>query len=188
MRRLSASPGPVLQKWGTVVTMTIYLLRHAIAEERSAAGRDRDRKLTAEGIAKLETVLRVAARAGLEPRQIIASPYARTVQTASIARRALSVRNEVSLSDAFTPDAAPSAAWAEMRDWADDAPLLVVTHEPLVSSLLSFLLGVSEHVHDFRKAGLAMLELHRTGARPAATIRWLLTPALAAGIAHEAND
>lgn len=168
--------------------MTIYLLRHAIAEEHSATGRDRDRKLTQEGIEKLKTVLSVAARAGLEPRQILASPYMRTDQTASIARRTLGVANSISFSDSLTPDASPTEAWSEIRDWDEEAPLLVVTHEPLVSGLLSFLLGVSEHVHDFRKAGLAMLELHRTGARPAATLRWLLTPALAAGIEREMGD
>lgn len=168
--------------------MTVYLLRHAIAENRAFSGRDEDRTLTEEGIAKLGTVLRVAARAGMDPRQILASPYARTAQTASIARRTLGIRNEVSLSDALTPESSPEEAWAEIRDWEEEAPLLVVTHEPLISSLLSFLLGVSPHLHDFRKAGLAMLEVHRAGARPAASLRWLLTPALAAAIAREAGD
>lgn len=168
--------------------MIVYLLRHAIAEDRSNTGRDRDRVLTPEGIRKLERVLRVAARSGMAPGQILASPYARTDQTASIARRTLGVTRKLSLSDAFTPDSSPEAAWAEIRDWEDDAPLLVVTHEPLVSSLLSFLLGVSQYVHDFRKAGLAMVDVHRVAAQPAASLRWLLTPALAAAIENETGD
>lgn len=168
--------------------MIVYLLRHAIAEDRSSTGRDRDRILTPEGIRKLETVIRVAARCGMEPGQILSSPYARTEQTASIARRMLGVTNTLSLSDAFTPDSSPEAAWAEIRQWERDAPLLVVTHEPLISTLLSFLLDASQGVHDFRKAGLAMLEVYRRGAQPAASLRWLLTPALAAAIEHETGD
>lgn len=188
MKRLAAAWLAAFVNQGTAVTMTIYLLRHAIAENRASTGRDRDRALTAEGIAKLETVLRVAARSGMEPGQILASPYARTEQTASIAKRALGVNNKVQYSKAFTPESSPEAAWAEIRDWADGAPLLVVTHEPLISGLLSFLLGVSQHLHDFRKAGLAMLELYRAGARPSASLRWLLTPALAAAIERETGD
>ncbi|MDZ7640347.1 MAG: histidine phosphatase family protein [Bryobacterales bacterium] len=168
--------------------MTVYLLRHAIAENRASTGLDRDRALTAEGIRKLEIVLRVAARAGAAPTQILASPYARTVETAAVARRELGVSAEVSLSGAFTPDSSPMAAWEEIRAWQKNEPLLVVTHEPLVSALFSFLLGVSEYVHDFKKSGLAMLEVQRSGTRPAATVRWILTPALAAAIAQESGD
>lgn len=168
--------------------MTVYLLRHAIAEDRSASGRDRDRVLTAEGIAKLETVLRVAAKAGVKPVRILASPYQRTVQTAAVAKRVLGVAEDVMYHDAFTPDALPRAAWDEIRNWRDEEPLLVVTHEPLVSGLFSLLLGVSEYVHDFKKAGLAKLEITRVTAQPAGTVRWILTPALAAAVASEAGD
>ena len=40
-----------------VIPMEIYLLRHGIAEDRSATGRDADRRLTEEGRAKLRRVL-----------------------------------------------------------------------------------------------------------------------------------
>lgn len=173
---------------GIAIPMIVYLLRHAIAEDRASTGRDRDRTLTPEGIAKLETVLRVAARSGVKPGQILASPYERTQRTALIAQRLLGAAGKVAISDAFTPDSSPEAAWAEMRDWEESAPLLVVSHEPLVSSLLSFLLGVPQHVHGFRKAGLAALEVFRSGPRPSASLQWLLTPALAAGIDRETGD
>jgi phosphohistidine phosphatase len=168
--------------------MTVYLLRHAIAEDRSASGRDRDRVLTGEGIAKLETVMRVAAKAGVKPERILASPYQRTVQTAAVAKQLLGVAEDIMYSDAFTPEALPRAAWDEIRNWRDEEPLLVVTHEPLVSGLFSLLLGVSEYVHDFKKAGLAKLEISRATAQPAGTVRWILTPALAAAVASEAGD
>lgn len=168
--------------------MTVYLLRHAIAEDRSESGRDRDRVLTKEGIGKLETVLRVAAKAGVKPERILASPYQRTVQTAAVAKRLLGVKEDVLYSDAFTPDALPRAAWDEIRAWRDDEPLLVVTHEPLVSGLFSLLLGVTACLHDFRKSGLAKVEVSRVTPEPAGLVHWILTPGLAAAIASAAGD
>lgn len=168
--------------------MIVYLLRHAIAEDTSPTGRDRDRALTEEGIAKLKRVIRVAARTGMRPERILASPYKRTRETAEIAARVLGNDPEISYSGALTPDSSPEAAWTEIRDGGVAGSLLVVTHDPLVSALLSLLLGATRRVHDFRKAGLAMLDLEHSGAYPAGTLRWLLTPALAAAIESEAGD
>ncbi len=169
-------------------SLTIYLLRHAIAENRAASGVDRDRALTPDGIAKLNIVLRVAAKAGMDPAMILASPYRRTVETADVAHRIFNVEQDVVLSDALTPDASPRRAWDEMRIWHEDAPLLVVTHEPLVSGLFSFLLGSSAQIHEFKKSGIARIDIHRVSAQPGCMLRWLLTPALAAAIALETGD
>lgn len=168
--------------------MILYLLRHAIAEDSSPTGRDRDRALTGEGVAKLERVIRVAVRAGMKPGRILSSPYKRTRETAEIAARVLGNDPEISYSGALTPNSSPEAAWTEIRDCGSGDALLVVTHDPLVSSLLSLMLGSTRQVHDFRKAGLAMLELEHGGAYPAAALRWLLTPALAAAIESEWGD
>lgn len=165
--------------------MILYLLRHAIAEDVSPTGRDRDRALTTEGSEKLRQVIRVAARAGMRPGRVLTSPYKRAVQTAEIAALVLGNNLEISYSGALTPNSSPEEAWTEIRDCGSDDDLLVVTHDPLVSALLSLMLGSSRQVHAFRKAGLAKLELEHSGAYPAASLGWLLTPALAAAIERE---
>lgn len=159
--------------------MTLYLLRHAIAEDRASSGLDRDRALTPEGIDRLTQVLRLAAGAGVRPALILASPYLRATQTAQHAHKLLKCKQSIVVSDALTPNASSLAAWDEIRLHEQEEPILAVSHDPLISTLLSYLLGVSQTIHFFKKAGLAKLEFIRIGPRPACELHWLLTPALA---------
>lgn len=167
--------------------MKLFLLRHAIAEDYASTGMDRDRALTPTGIERLDHVLRVAAKAGVKPAVILSSPYVRARQTAEQAAKRLRCKTPIVFSGALVPEASPAAAWDEIRaatGTADLEDLLVVSHDPLISSLLSFLLGVSEYIHSFKKAGMARVDLTRTGSRPAGEIQWILTPALASSAAH----
>lgn len=165
--------------------MTLYLLRHGIAENQSSSGLDRDRALTPEGVERLGQVLRVAAKAGMTPALVLSSPYVRARQTAEQAHKLLRCKQPVVFSEALTPNISPVKAWDEIRALEAEEPLLVVSHDPLISSLLSYLLGVSEFIHSFKKAGLAKLEITRTGPRPACEIQWILTPALAGAVASQ---
>ena len=146
--------------------------------------RDVDVPLSGLGRQQAEALGRWFAEAHEDGRSeiMLASPYVRAMQTAEVARRVLGVEAEIVRSDAFTPNVSPLTAWAEIRTYEQEEQVMIATHEPIVSSLFSFLLGVSEHVHDFKKAGLAKLEMARLGARPAASVNWILTPALASAI------
>jgi phosphohistidine phosphatase len=159
--------------------MTIYLLRHAIAEEHSHTGADRDRALTDEGIVRLRQVVQVGHEAGMKPQLVLSSPYLRAKQTAEVARFMTGCDEEVVYSDALTPAASPADAWQEIRLYRESDPILVASHDPLISSLLSFLMGTNQYIHSFKKSGLAKVELHHTGTRPGGELQWLLTPALA---------
>ena len=72
-----------------VLSVELYLLRHGIAKDRSASGRDADRRLTDEGRTKLRRVLERAHAAGVVPSLILSSPYRRALETAEIAAREL---------------------------------------------------------------------------------------------------
>lgn len=82
----------------------LYLLRHAIAEDHSATGRDQDRRLTEEGREKLRRVLKRAASANVEPSLIISSPYKRALETAEIAASELHYKGEILRVGSLTPD------------------------------------------------------------------------------------
>src|ERR1700686_4214330 len=74
--------------------MDIWLLRHAVAEEVSASGRDADRALTPDGLRRAERVAR--GLAALEPSidLVLTSPYRRARQTAEPAARALGLARQ----------------------------------------------------------------------------------------------
>ncbi|HXP85229.1 MAG TPA: phosphohistidine phosphatase SixA [Bryobacteraceae bacterium] len=159
--------------------MELYLLRHAIAEDRSATGRDADRKLTAEGLDKLRHVARLAAAAGVKPSLILSSPYVRAVETAAATGRVLEYKEEILKTDRLTPGASPSDAWAELRAHRGEESILLVGHEPLFSALASWMLGSARVVVDFRKSALVRIDFQTLGAEPRGVLRWMITPKLA---------
>ena len=161
--------------------MEIYILRHGIAEDGQAGQSDPERALTPEGRKKLRNVLRAAAKAGVAPSLILTSPYRRALETAQVAAEILHYNGELLRTKALEPGSDPRTVWEEIRVYKDEANILLAGHEPLFSRLTAYLLGCPNLQVDFKKGALACLELDRFPAEPHATLRWVLTPKLAAG-------
>jgi phosphohistidine phosphatase len=160
--------------------MELYLLRHAMAEERSATGRDSDRVLTPEGIARLQCVLDLARDAGVRPSLILSSPYARAKQTAQIAARTLDYNGAVLHSRAFAPDSSPFRAWEEVRVHDGEPSLLVAAHEPLLSSTVAWFAGSTREMIRFVPAALVRIDFEALGPHPEGVMRWMISPDLVA--------
>jgi phosphohistidine phosphatase len=159
--------------------MEIYLLRHGIAEDAAPGKPDSDRSLTAAGRQKLRRVLARAKAAKLEPSLILSSPYRRALQTAEVAVESLDYKGKVVSTATLLPNANPHDTWQEIREHKMEASILLASHEPLMSSLLAFLLNTPALMVDFKKAGLARVDCERFGPEPHAALKWLLTPATA---------
>jgi phosphohistidine phosphatase len=159
--------------------MEIYLLRHGIAEEGRAGGRDSDRALTAEGREKLGRVLKRAHAAGVRPGVILASPYRRAVETAQIAAEALQYRGEIVKTQALVPDASPQNAWDEICSRRTEDAILLASHEPLMSSMAAFLLCSPALQVDMKKGAMAKIDCDHFGPVPHGILKWMLTAALA---------
>ena len=80
--------------------MELYLLRHGIAEDRAASGRDADRRLTDDGNKKLRKILDARPhsrrRAHADP---LKPPDTRALETAEIAARELGYHSEIVRTD-----------------------------------------------------------------------------------------
>ena len=157
--------------------MEIYLLRHAIAETVRPGQPDSERALTDEGRDKLRRVLQRARGAGVKPAVILSSPYRRALETATEAKEILG--GEIERSEALTPDASPYDAWEEIRAHKSEASVLLASHEPLMSSMTAFLLGVPALQVDMKKAALVRVDCDRFGPQPRGVLKWMLTPATA---------
>jgi phosphohistidine phosphatase len=160
--------------------MELYLLRHGIAEDFAATGRDADRALTAEGKRKLRDLLKVAAQAGVQPSLILSSPYRRAKETAVIAAKALEYGDEIVESNGLIPNAHPQELWEEIRVHKSSAKLLVVSHEPLLSSATAVLLNASGLHVDFKKGAILRIDIEGFSAQPSGILKWYLTPRLVA--------
>lgn len=158
--------------------MQIYLLRHGIAEDLKAGGRDSDRKLTPEGKRKLRPVVRRAKEAGVHPGLILSSPYARAVETAEIAAAEFEYKGKILQTSTLVPEGHPADVWSEIRIHRDEPQLLLAGHEPLFSQLTSFLLGAPSLLVDFKKGALIRIDVEAFGHSPRGLLKWMLAPKL----------
>jgi phosphohistidine phosphatase len=159
--------------------MQIYLLRHGIAEDGRPGQADADRALTAEGIKRLREILKRARTASVDPSVIVTSPYVRARQTAELAAEILGFEEALAPSAALTPMASPVDTWAELRALKGELSVLLVGHEPHMSSFTGFLLGTPELRVDFKKGAMVRVDMFEMGVRPRGVLKWMMAPKLA---------
>ena len=159
--------------------MDVYILRHGIAEVAVAGMTDADRALVPEGRKKLQAVLRVARELGVAPAAILTSPYLRAVQTAEVAAEVLGYTGEIIRVDGLRPGSTPRDAWEEIRLHQGLPSVLVSGHEPLLSSLAAYLLGVPSLLIDLKKGAIIRIDVDRLGPEPRGVLRWYFTPKIA---------
>ena len=160
--------------------MEIYILRHAIAEQRGA-GEDAQRSLTDDGRRKLHRVLERAAEARVAPSLILSSPYVRAVQTAEMAAQMLGYRKKIVLTDTLLPETAPEVFWTEIRGRRHESAILAAGHEPMLSATMAWLLGAPTMRIELKKGALGRVDVDQFGPRTRGVLHWLLTPRLGGG-------
>jgi len=153
--------------------MELYLLRHGVAARNSPGQPDAGRALTLEGAATVRDILKRAAKMGMRPEAILSSPYLRAMQTAEIAALVFECQEPIVRSCALQPDSSPDELWAEVCVH-EAAAVLVVSHEPLVSSALAWIQGVTTALPSFPPGGLACVDIERAYAVPRGKVRWLV--------------
>jgi phosphohistidine phosphatase len=163
--------------------MDLYVLRHAIAVDREDASvpRDRERPLTAKGIAKLRKVIRGMKGLGLSFDLILASPYVRALETAELVADELGSEAKVERTPHLAPDGNPRTLIDLIASRCGErSRILVVGHEPYLSQLISVLLvGDGRTAITLKKAGLCKLAMQTPRYGRCAILEWLLTPAQA---------
>jgi phosphohistidine phosphatase len=159
--------------------MEIYILRHGLAQEAHAGMRDADRPLTPEGTKKLLPVLRRARAIDVQPPVILTSPLRRARETAQVAAEALRGESKLVESRALIPESSPELVWDEIRNHKKDAQIMIVGHEPLLSSVYAYLLGAALVQIDVKKGSLGRIDVDRFTGQPRGILRWLIHPKLA---------
>ena len=117
--------------------MDLFLIRHAIAEERRAGLDDADRQLTDKGRSRFEAMVRGLDHAGFQFDRVYYSPWLRAAQTAELLA---SITDGPFISTeelAQAPDPAffasvqgRRAACVGHQPWMGDALALLTTGEP----------------------------------------------------------
>ncbi len=164
--------------------MRLYVMRHGRAASRADwTTSDEERPLTDEGRERSRAAARGLEALGVKPAAIITSPYERARETAAIvAALGIPLEQEAALG----PGADLDALAAVLAAHADDAELLIVGHEPDLSTLVGELIGGNRGAGvEMKKGACACVNLPGRALRKAAgaaerlagagTLVWLLT-------------
>lgn len=154
---------------GGPTRVRLYLLRHGPAGLKSAwEGDDVDRPLTAKGVRRIEQIAQALAVEELEPDLVLTSPFARADQTARIVAERLGNADVTFVDERLSPGFAIDQLCAILDDRPDAEALLLVGHEPDLSTLTEALCGARVAL---QKGGLIELELERPHVKEATLVR-----------------
>jgi phosphohistidine phosphatase len=154
--------------------MELLLLRHGIADDRTADVPDAKRKLTDEGVARTREAAAGLIRIAPKPQVILTSSKVRAAQTADIAGEAFGIKPESFDVLGWADVPAMLAALAERSE----SRIMIVGHEPDFSEMIETLVfGRTTGTIDLKKAGAALVEVagRIDPARACGTLRWLAT-------------
>lgn|SRR5690606_5575313 len=119
--------------------MRIYLVRHGDAVPEEDAGSDRDRWLSPRGREAARILGRLLREHDVAPDTIVSSPLPRAVQTAELLAASLDYIGTIESWRCLEPAAMPRIAANQIG--AAGLSVLVVGHEPSISSLGAYLIG-----------------------------------------------
>lgn len=160
--------------------MNLYIVRHAIAVPRGDPGYEDDsqRPLTNAGRKKFRKIVKGLAQLGTEFDVILTSPYVRARDTAKILAKEFGMKKNLSYSDNLIPPGNFENLIKEIQEKYDVNNLALVGHEPMLSSLISWLAtGNTDMKLTLKKGGVAFLIAENLYQDGRAALQWLLTPA-----------
>ncbi|QIB52015.1 phosphohistidine phosphatase SixA [Pseudomonas sp. OIL-1] len=140
--------------------MKLWILRHGQAEAQASA--DTLRELTEAGRHEVRAVM--SGLAGEPFEAVLSSPYVRAQQTAELACQATGYSGDVTTVDWLVPESDPLTVISQLKQQTEQN-LLLVSHQPLVSQLISLLVEGHRRGHfPMPTAGLVCLDLDYVAA------------------------
>lgn len=119
---------------------TLYIVRHAKAEDRSPYQRDHDRDLTPDGIIAAARVGRNLQQRAIKPHALISSTANRAKDTAKVVAEQLAIDPETIQLDEHLFDGGPKAYLAAVNQLPDQCEsAMLFGHNPDVSYFAEFL-------------------------------------------------
>lgn len=174
----TTSPTNVLtpSKTASSTRIDLFILRHGEAGNRTAGvGEDSERPLTSEGRTEMQKIAKSLKAVGLQANRIYTSPLKRARETAEIAARILKIPT---LEDwvELKPDGSKTALYRKLVRLEPNSRLILVGHEPYLSSMMGEIIGTTDTRLSLKKGGLAKVRITSFTPRVSGELRWLLTP------------
>nr|WP_320161374.1 phosphohistidine phosphatase SixA [uncultured Methanoregula sp.] len=165
--------------------MELFILRHGKAEVAGKGMADADRRLTGKGKDDITAVAAWMVSQDYLFDVIATSPLVRARETAAIVADAIGEPDQVVTWKCLVPGGNPDEVCREISRFAEDNRILLVGHEPLLSTLIGRIItGGGEAGIVMTKGGLAKIRNFSYADRPSGELHWLLTAKQMAGTGH----
>jgi len=159
------------------MSCTLLIVRHGIAEDAARGMRDADRRLTPDGIRKLQAVAAGLQSLGVAPQAILSSPLRRAEETAVLLQRTLLPKKSVATFAPLAPGHDPAEVARALGSHRTAHQLMLVGHQPDLGHFVSDLLSGSITVQvDFKQGGVAAVEVTSLPPHAPGVLLWMLTP------------
>jgi phosphohistidine phosphatase len=164
-------------------TVSLYVVRHAIAAERGEGYPDDAlRPLTARGIQRFRTA--AAGLVSLNPRieLILTSRFTRARQTADILSQALPKHPGVEEIRPLEPDGSYEALLKALSQYGNRHGLALVGHEPGIGMIAARLIGAKAPLR-FKKGAVCRIEVETLSPAHPGVLLWFAQPRLLRALA-----
>ena len=147
------------------------------APNSGQASDDRARPLTPKGIKRMNRAAEGLVTLSLTFDRILTSPLERARQTAKIVAQTLQLEERVKEIEQLSPGQSVQDLIDALAAYAGQKEILLVGHEPLLSSTISVLLsGKTGVAIPLKKGGLCCLQVDNVPPRESTVLQWALTP------------
>jgi len=162
----------------------LYLIRHAVAEERGDEWPDdTQRPLSEEGRRRMQRAAKGLVKLGVRFDVVVTSPLVRTRQTAGIVAGAFGNRPPIVQADSLAPEGTTLDVLDDLERYASRKSVALVGHEPNLGMLAAHLAG-SPHPFGFKKGAVCRIDVEWLPPSAPGALRWFVTPAILRALAR----
>jgi phosphohistidine phosphatase len=156
----------------------LYIVRHAIAEERGAKWKtDAERPLTDEGTERMRKAAKGLVRLGVGLDVVLTSPLVRAKQTADILARAFDEPPPVIVIESLGPGAGYAALLGDLHAHARRTRMALVGHEPDLGRIAARLVG-ARRPFAFKKGAVCRIDVQSIPPAGSGALQWFVTPSI----------
>ncbi len=159
--------------------LLIYLVRHAIAEDRELRADlpDEERRLTDKGMRRMRRAVEGLAAMEVEVDTIWTSPLRRAKETAELLAELPTFDGDIKEVRDLEPGGDLNGVIKRLIGVGNGLRVALVGHEPDMSMLMMRLIGGAEEDGvRFKKGAVACLEFDGDRAPPRAELQWFIAP------------
>ena len=157
-------------------TPCIYLVRHAIAAERSDDWPDDDeRPLTHAGAARMRRAVDGMRELDVKVDVVLTSPLVRAVETAELLVAGLKPVPKLQVLPVLAPGGTPAKVADALGGVNADHGIAVVGHEPGLGELAAWLIG-TRNALPFKKGGVCRIDVSGPPSSRGGQLIWFATP------------